>query len=215
MGPHEATGYVEEDGLDIEIVDHLDFDAVDETPFLEDFAAAMPLESERPATAGAQDEDASRADPTEESSAPSAANPGRPTNAFVSLAAVMVDVMCARGATPDRAHFLRALLGLERMEERSPGEVASAALIAARYVAVGGRGLARTPEFAAQALAWRQILDGESDDFSACGSMPLDEWAASVIANTLGDPSQAGGIRRDLRRHGVAAFGIVSDSAAA
>lgn len=183
---------------DIEIVDHLEFDPVDELPFPVEPAAATAIEDD----AAAIEDDAT-------------AEHAYAADAFVTLAAAMVNVMLERGAGPDAAHFLRALLGLERMDDRSPGEANAAALIAAKLAVASPRGLNRTSEFGAQLLAWRRVLSGESQDFGACGTMALDEWAAAVVASTLGDTSQASGIRRELRRHGVAAFGLVSQATAA
>jgi hypothetical protein len=60
----------------------------------------------------------------------------------------------------------------------------------------------------AVAIAWRGILRGESEDFSLCSS-PLDEWASVVLARFLGVPHKAAQLRRELRAHGVAAFGLV------
>jgi hypothetical protein len=58
------------------------------------------------------------------------------------------------------------------------------------------------------ARAWRAILNGESDDFSLCGT-PLDEWASGVLARVVSAPHKAAQFRRELRAHGVAAFGLV------
>jgi hypothetical protein len=63
------------------------------------------------------------------------------------------------------------------------------------------------------AKAWRAILLGESDDFAACGSKTLDEWAADLIAQALAAPAKTDLVRRELRSRGVAAFGLVSDTA--
>jgi hypothetical protein len=65
-----------------------------------------------------------------------------------------------------------------------------------------------TLEGDAVALAWRAILNGESDDFSLC-AVPLDEWAAGVLARILSAPHKTTQIRRELRVRGVAAFGLV------
>jgi hypothetical protein len=62
------------------------------------------------------------------------------------------------------------------------------------------------------ATAWRGILCGESEDFSLC-STPLDEWASSVLARILSAPHKAAQLRRELRAHGVAAFGLVEVAA--
>jgi hypothetical protein len=58
------------------------------------------------------------------------------------------------------------------------------------------------------AAAWRAILNGESEDFSLCAA-PLDEWASLVLAKILSAPHKTATLRRDLRAHGVAAFGLV------
>jgi hypothetical protein len=72
-----------------------------------------------------------------------------------------------------------------------------------------GAGLADDPV----ARAWRAILNGESDDFSLCGT-PLDEWAAGVLARIVSAPNKAAPFRRALRSHGVAAFGLIEAAAA-
>ena len=61
-------------------------------------------------------------------------------------------------------------------------------------------------------VAWQGILRGESEDFSLCGGT-LDEWTANVLARLLGNAGRADGIRRELRRRGIAAFGLVSAAA--
>jgi hypothetical protein len=58
------------------------------------------------------------------------------------------------------------------------------------------------------AEAWRLILNGESEDFGACGPLPLDEWAAGIVARATGGRSDA--VRRELRSRGVAAFGMAA-----
>ena len=65
----------------------------------------------------------------------------------------------------------------------------------------------------AQALAWQGILRGESEDFGACGGAMLDEWCAALIAGVLGQSVRADGLKRELRRRGVAAFGLVEQAA--
>jgi hypothetical protein len=62
------------------------------------------------------------------------------------------------------------------------------------------------------ASAWRAILNGESEDFSLCGT-PLDEWASLVLARVVAAPHKAANLRRELRARGVAAFGLVEVAA--
>ena len=78
------------------------------------------------------------------------------------------------------------------------------------------RGIRRSSGFTAKVLAWQGILRGESEDFALSdgGALePLDEWAADVLARVLGAPARTDGIRRELRRRGVAAFGLVASAA--
>jgi hypothetical protein len=68
----------------------------------------------------------------------------------------------------------------------------------------------------AQALAWQAILRGESEDFAACGGGMLDDWTAALVAHVLaasGSAHRADALKRELRRHGVAAFGLVEQAA--
>jgi hypothetical protein len=68
---------------------------------------------------------------------------------------------------------------------------------------VGGETFRRT------AAAWRAILRGDSEDFSACGTRMLDEWAADLLAGLVAAPAKSEPLRRQLRTRGVAAFGLV------
>lgn len=104
---------------------------------------------------------------------------------FARLAGVLKEVAQTFGADAGTAAQLDLVLGLEGSDALVP----------------------------AQTLAWRGILRGESEDFGACGAATLDEWAADVVARATGSASRAEGIRRELRRRGVAAFGMVADAA--
>jgi hypothetical protein len=100
---------------------------------------------------------------------------------FLTLAAVVKEVAQTFGADSSGAAKLDLLLGVDASDDLAP-----------------------------QAIAWRGILRGESEDYEACGAATLDEWAASVVAGVVGGTSKADGIRRELRRRGVAAFGLVA-----
>lgn len=62
--------------------------------------------------------------------------------------------------------------------------------------------------FVATAGAWRRVLRSESPDLSACGDATLDAWSADLL-KALGI-GEGGGldVKRELRRRGVAAFGM-------
>ena len=71
------------------------------------------------------------------------------------------------------------------------------------------RGSSRGDAFRRTSHAWRAILRGDSEDFSACGPRMLDEWAADLVARLVAAPSRTEQLRRQLRERGVAAFGLV------
>lgn len=107
---------------------------------------------------------------------------------FVALVSVMEGVARDAQAGEPALASLRVVLGRQRVDDTTPDE-----WLALRE----------------QASAWQGILRGESEDFSACGASALDEWAATVIARTLGEAGRTADLRRELRRRGVAAFGLV------
>ena len=56
---------------------------------------------------------------------------------------------------------------------------------------------------------WRRVLSGQEADLSVCGPGTLDRWAAELVAALLGAPARTDELRRELRRRGVAAFGML------
>lgn len=134
-------------------------------------------------------------------------------DAFEAFAGVLEDVATASGADAPAVACLRALLGQSRLEGIVPEESTTDALVAGALVVRTDRGLVRAPAFTSLVVAWQGILRGESDDFGPCGAPTLDEWSANLVARVLGLASRSEGIRRELRRRGVAAFGFVADAA--
>jgi hypothetical protein len=113
---------------------------------------------------------------------------------------------------------------VDELEPLDDGAIASEApfaifvrTLAEVAVAAGGADAAAlvTTALAEEAIAraWRAILNGESEDFAACGQKPLDEWASELVARLVSAPSRAAQLRRELRARGVAAFGLVLDAA--
>ncbi len=115
-----------------------------------------------------------------------------PDDPFAMLVAVLEDVARVAGADDSMLATLACLLGRARLDASAPET----------------HGTLR-----AQALAWQGILRGESEDFGACGAAMLDEWCAALIAGVLGQNVRADGLKRELRRRGVAAFGLVEQAA--
>jgi hypothetical protein len=118
---------------------------------------------------------------------PSSADP------FAMLVSVVEDVAHSAGADDIAMASLACLLGRTRLDASTPD--------------------ATTHVLRAQALAWQGILRSESDDFGACGAAMLDEWCAALIAAVLGPTARADMLKRELRRRGVAAFGLVEQAA--
>jgi hypothetical protein len=123
---------------------------------------------------------------TLESEPPAAEDP------FVVLVRVLEDVALASGAGEEALVTLRMLLGRTRLEAGAAAEM---------------------QQLRAQAAAWQVLLRGDDGDFDACGGAMLDDWSARLLATVLGQASRVDGIKRELRRLGVAAFGIVEQAA--
>ncbi len=135
---------------------------------------------------------------------------------FTQLVAALSGVARALGAGDAAVASLDGLLGQSRFDGEALDERAAEALIAGDVIVRSTRGFARSPTFTAKVLAWQGILRGESEDFALPdgGALePLDEWAADLLARIVGPPARADGIRRDLRRRGIAAFGLVANAA--
>jgi hypothetical protein len=59
--------------------------------------------------------------------------------------------------------------------------------------------------------AWGAVLRGASQDFAACGTTTLDRFGAELLAALLAVPTtRADELRRELRKAGVAAFGVLA-----
>lgn len=121
-----------------------------------------------------------------------ASEPSPADDSFALLAHVLEEVTAAAGAGEDALAMLRMLLGRTRLDASAPTDA---------------------KVLRDQALAWQGILRGENEDFDACGGAMLDDWSAALVARVLGNPSRADRIKRELRRRGVAAFGIVEQAA--
>jgi hypothetical protein len=69
--------------------------------------------------------------------------------------------------------------------------------------------LSPSAAFATTANAWRMVLRGESNDFSACGTSTLDGWAGDILKSFGVGRDGKVDVKRELRRRGVAAFGMI------
>ncbi len=123
-------------------------------------------------------------------------------------------------------HFVQALVGAAQAlgatraaaalpalihEKRFEGliEETSTTLAARGYLEKDGTTM--TPSFSATLAAWLDVVRGKTTDLSACGAATLDTWAADLVCALAGAPrSRASDYRRELRRRGVAAFGLIA-----
>jgi hypothetical protein len=70
-------------------------------------------------------------------------------------------------------------------------------------------GDALSDAFTAARAAFHALLEGDSSDMNGCGEQTLDQWATDLIATLAERPNDAAAIRRALRKHKVAAFGML------
>jgi hypothetical protein len=123
-------------------------------------------------------------------------------------------------------HFVQALvgaaqaLGATRAAAALPGliqegrfeglvEETSSTLQARGFLEQDGATM--TPSFSATLAAWLDVVRGKTTDLGACGAATLDTWCADLICALAGAPrSRASDYRRELRRRGVAAFGLIA-----
>jgi hypothetical protein len=136
----------------------------------------------------------------------------QPDDPFYTLVRAIESTTAAFGGTPDSLALLRALLGFTRMEGLELDPAALHALEGAGLASHSAAGVARSERFTREVLAWQDILREKSDDFAACGATMLDEWASELVAAVLGRATRADAIRRELRKHGVAAFGLLASA---
>jgi hypothetical protein len=127
---------------------------------------------------------------------------------FDRFTAALSRVAMARGATRAGAAAI-ALLTTGRVGSESLSPMLLESLVR-RGILVAGTGHV-SPSFAATTRAWRAVLEGTDADLSACGSTLLDAWAAELLATVMGSlASEVAELKRELRREGVAAFGLLA-----
>jgi hypothetical protein len=164
-----------------------------------------PIEATTPtSTATPTPTSTSTATPTE---APTTTAPPTNDDPVTTFVRAVTEVALAYGAADTAAH-IEALFNLGApAPDLSPA--AEAALIAGNILESSDEGTRATPWFASTSTAWQSVLRGESGDLSACGESTLDNWTADLIARLVANPDKAPTIRRDLRRRGIAAFGML------
>ena len=139
-----------------------------------------------------------------------APEPAPALDGFSSFVCALVDVAHAHGATRAAA-CLPSLLGAAALRAGSLGAELEKTLAERGILAAGGR---KSDAFEQTSSAWRRVLTGETDDLSCCGTTTLDRFGAELLSALLGLPkSRVEELRRELRRRGVAAFGVIANAA--
>jgi len=138
--------------------------------------------------------------------APPAA-PAPPSAPFERFAQVLTQVALAAGGVR-AAQRIPGVLGLEAPPLAS--DTGLEALRARGFWSEHGP----SPRLLAMRDAFRAMLAGETADLSVCGSATLDTWSADLLTALLEWPAfRAEEVRRDLRRAGIAAFGLLARAA--
>jgi len=129
-------------------------------------------------------------------------SPARPP-AFTMYIDAVVDVTREHGGIQAAAQVARLLDG----DVPDLGDEAVASLVDGQILE--RETLHPTESFLRLAHAWKTALSREGGDLSACGETTLDDWTADLVSRLIALPAKANSIRRDLRRHGIAAFGLL------
>lgn len=126
--------------------------------------------------------------------------------AFVHFETALVAALMAQGATRSAALVPR-LLRLEPLPADALGKDVRLTLQSRGYLDGSARYSAKYRELCA---AWVAVLRGESQDFGACGTTTLDRFGGELLAALLALPAtRADELRRELRKAGIAAFGVL------
>lgn len=129
------------------------------------------------------------------------------TDAFTTFVRAVSDVAGNHGGADAAAHT-RYLLVSGCPAPRPLDPDAEHALVAGNILRADADGAGAAEGFWELASVWQRVLRGEEQDLSRCGDSTLDNWAADLVARVVASPAKATSIRRDLRRRGVAAFGL-------
>ncbi len=147
----------------------------------------------------------------ENESIPPAA-PAPTEDTFQVFVRTLVEVSLAAGAEARVAAILPGMLGAARLDVHALDASTLDGLVAADLLARTESGaVTRSESLVANAHAWRATLLGEETEFSV--SSMLDEWSAHIVSTLAALPEQKEALRRQLRDHGIAAFGMIVEAA--
>lgn len=131
-----------------------------------------------------------------------------PPTAFEAFVIAMVRVAMDEGASR-AASLLPGMLGLAPFEALPLGHPSREPLEKQGILSPGSGRL--SPAFSRLAAGFWGLLEGGSSDLSALGNSTLDGFGAELLTALV--PGATGGrerLRRALRKHGVAAFGMLA-----
>jgi hypothetical protein len=126
--------------------------------------------------------------------------------AFAHFEAALAAALMAQGASRSAA-LLPRLLRLESLPADTISKEVLLTLQSRGYLDSNTR---YSQKFRDLCGAWSAVLQGSSQDFAACGTTTLDRFGADLLAALLAVPAtRADELRRQLRKAGIAAFGVL------
>ena len=129
-----------------------------------------------------------------------------PAPAFAHFEAALTAALMAQGASRSAA-LLPRLLRLESLPADAVSKDVLLTLQSRGYLDSNTR---YSHKFRDLCTAWSAVLQGSSQDFGACGTTTLDRFGADLLAALLAVPAtRADELRRQLRKAGIAAFGVL------
>lgn len=118
----------------------------------------------------------------------------------------LISALMAQGSSRSAA-LVPKLLRLEALPAEALSKEVLSTLQARGYLDGNARYSVKYRELCG---AWTAVLSGSSQDFAACGTTTLDRFGADLLAALLAVPAtRADELRRQLRKAGVAAFGVL------
>ncbi len=137
---------------------------------------------------------------TEPVSAPSVAP------AFAHFESALTSALMSQGASRSAALLPRLL----RLESLSPDAFSKEVLLTLQSRGYLDSHARYSQKFRDLCGAWSAVLSGSSQDFAACGTTTLDRFGADLLAALLAVPAtRSDELRRELRKAGIAAFGVL------
>jgi hypothetical protein len=132
---------------------------------------------------------------------------------FAEYVQAVVEVVLESGSTRAAAALRGLLSGTSAgLEDFDRGAIDR--LVTQGLAECGTAGIATSANFRTTVGVWQRVLRGEPADLSECGGAMLDQWTADFVATLVGMPaSRSDDLRRQLRRKGVAAFGMLARAA--